>query len=684
MKVESSYNLRNRKVDSESSQMSEERSPSGRTSVGSLSHEQTRDNFNSESDQEPQTKLSYEKLTQMESIIVKLTNMVLQMQSSLDSIVKVNRLSEAVSPNKQSKSLPQVPSIPDSDKVVEEETVIIDTNSSLMERDEVASVSSSNSNVEVHDYITCDEDQTEEVIPSGISNSQRRTSSQNFGNVATSFIPINQINPPKFDGDKSQAKSWLRQYEDTMNINGYDNHQKLIRARAYLSGEAAQWLTAKHRLDRKLNWARFKVAFYRHFCGIDSMAILRRKLEESKQRNDEHPSAFLVRTIDLCEEFDHKMSDDQIVQKIAQGLNTYTYNTLAAVKDRNDWTIDWISKRFEQFKMAASELSSETQLSNKATLPRSNSNSNAQIPPKSLAAWVCFNCDSTGHLIKDCAQQLDDARIKANCEAYRAQVQAKKASSDASATQLSLNRVKFERAKNQAPTLVCDTIPKPNLTVNINGKEVTGRVDTGSDITAFPRSLAQELNLSIQPWIHAPLKPIGSLNVEVHGATSILATIRNTRRALLIAIIDDKYLQETLWGNDFISSFSLFDYGKLNSKTDTGSVEINAVSTSENLAQHPLDKTCVGEVPSNIRTLSHNTLIQHQDVFSRDDEDIGRTKTTSQLAGNLVPLGDGELSQHFNRERWKRNQSHPLTQPKQTLSAQPFPQTSFTVRVEPT
>lgn len=126
---------------------------------------------------------------------------------------------------------------------------------------------------------------------------------------SSSLIPINQIEPPTFDGDRARARAWLKKYESIMDINGYDDDQKLKRARAYLTGEAEQWFNTSMRLMQDPNWYSLKASFTRHFCGTDGMVNLRRRLADVRQQRDEHPNSFLVRAVDLCLEYQPRMAD---------------------------------------------------------------------------------------------------------------------------------------------------------------------------------------------------------------------------------------------------------------------------------------------------------------------------------------------------------------------------------------
>lgn len=154
---------------------------------------------------------------------------------------------------------------------------------------------------------------------------------------------VNQIEPPTFNGDKSKARSWLKRYEDVMNINGFEDHQKFVRARAYLTGEASDWFTMATTINPDTDWYGLKTSFLKYFCGLDSKQFLRRRLDEARQKPTEHPKAYLSRVVGICKEFKPNMTEDELLKKVSQGLNINTYNSLVVLKDEDDWTLEWLA-----------------------------------------------------------------------------------------------------------------------------------------------------------------------------------------------------------------------------------------------------------------------------------------------------------------------------------------------------
>lgn len=456
------------------------------------------------------------------------------------------------------------------------------------------------------------------------------------------FTVINQIPPPTFNGDRAQARAWLRKYEDIMEINGYNDDQKRKRAGAYMKDEASQWLATRLYIDRDLDWWTLKSAFLRHFCGADERTLLRRKLDEAKQKPNEHPSSYLVRIVDLCKEFKPDMSDAEMVSKIASGLNTNTYNILASTLPKDRWSTKWLITMFERFKFTNDRVSRETDTKRRKT----------SSTPKDLSTWKCFNCGNTGHVVEDCPQPRDETKLKARLDEHRREKSKKKQEGESSNGQRAIQALQDAQpnslgAQTQAPPLASDNVPKPMLTLRLNGKSITGRSDSGSDITVLPGNVAAELELKLEPWTLPPPKAVGNEPVHFKGMSTVLATYGNAYRAILVAVMPDGTLAQPLWGNDLLNAFEIqINFGKPKPNANVGIVCPPAVLNVETAPIHPIDKVKIGETDSESKDQIHGMLAKYGDVFSRDERDIGRTST---IKHRIILTDDTPVHKNYYR-----------------------------------
>lgn len=435
---------------------------------------------------------------------------------------------------------------------------------------------------------------------------------------------INQIEPPIFNGDRSKARSWLKRYEDVMNVNGYGDHQKLLRARAYLSGEASQWYTKALTIKPDADWYGLKSLFLRDFCGMDSYQFLRRRLDEARQKPNEHPSTYLSRVVDICREFNPNMSEDEMLKKLANGMNQSTYNSLVMHRRYVSWTLEWLDEMFAELKFSSFDKTSRE--GHKDTDSRNRKPLKSEKP-----TWACWNCGDKGHGVTSCEKPLDATRVEASRQAA---IKAKKLKSrpnseNSDATAREVNALSAEKPAKSAVTavLACDTITKPTLELRLNDKSYTGRIDSGADITAIPASIAEELQLPLIPWKLAPLRAVGS-KLLPRGMASVIVSYGLATRSLIVAVIPDQQLRQPLWALDIIQGFKLtIDYKsgelELGNVAGASQLSINNLDTQA----HPIDKVQFGNVTDCERNSISKVLTDYADVFSRDELDIGRTGT---------------------------------------------------------
>lgn len=424
---------------------------------------------------------------------------------------------------------------------------------------------------------------------------------------------LNQICPPDFHGDKSKAREWLRDYEAAMRINNYTNEQRLERASAYLKGPAKDWFYGTSRLHQDLDWYSFKNRFLKHFCGADGRDQLRKKLEESRQKHDEHPSEYMMRIMSLCTQYDPDMSNEELVRRIARGLSTDIVNMLSISKQQNQWTLNWLNSVFDEYKLGRPKDSDTTKSSRRSTSTRPAS---PNAKPRDLSTWMCFNCGEKGHLIVDCPKPRNEEQVKKRTEAFKEE---RKRSKDAPKRQT--NSVAEETSPKAS--LPCDEVRKLMLSVDINGKKLLGRIDTGADMTVIPDDVAFDLNLTILEWDQPNLKAANKSDIKMVGMSPVLATINNVRRTLLVAVVPRDALTQTLWGTDLLKLFSLqLDYGSRDPSIQLATDQERLVCDAT-AAPHPLDKVKFGDLKSDDRLQFREPLIQYQDTFSTDDQDRG-------------------------------------------------------------
>lgn len=433
------------------------------------------------------------------------------------------------------------------------------------------------------------------------------------------------IQPPKFNGDRANARTWLNEYDNIMNANSVPDAKKVVKARAFLTDYARSWFNVTESRMPNMDWPTFKRQFVLDFCGPDAMAQLRRKLDATTQKSGEHPNEYAVRLLDLCIQLNPKMPESERVDRIMRGLRIETRNILSCINPHEDWQLNTLLNLLAAQRVEHRSETSQTQPENQnLQSSKTATTSSDSKKPMNLKTWECFNCGQKGHDIPECKAPLDEARVRARRTAFRAEKEA----------QRTQEKVVGSLGTTPKPAkiarLPCDDQPKPRLIVEINGRPIGGRVDSGADMTVIPSDVAEELKLPILPWNSSPLTNANQSPIEIIGMASAVVAIDNVYKPILVAVIPRTSLRQILWGNDLLRAFNLkLDFSKDSTEItvpthiDVDDRATNSIETAE--SQHPVDQVKIGKIDESNKSRLVDTLVEYGDVFSRNEEDIGRT-----------------------------------------------------------
>ncbi len=233
--------------------------------------------------------------------------------------------------------------------------------------------------------------------------------------------------PPKFNGNRDLAIDWLRDYEAIAAVNHWNDEQKSIQLITSLVEDAKTWYDGVFD-GRRHSWPEFETEFRKMYTPVGYECELRRKVYTLRQKPEETPTGFFNRLIKLSNRIEPKLSEQEKVECIKQGL----HNSCGEVVMK-DKTLDSIRESLialEKLRVSRDGYKNssnnqkpykipgppkqfiETNFKNSVPLARPAPGDEPK-PADREFKYICFNCDQRGHSHRDCPLPRDNDKIKA-------------------------------------------------------------------------------------------------------------------------------------------------------------------------------------------------------------------------------------------------------------------------------
>ena len=251
-----------------------------------------------------------------------------------------------------------------------------------------------------------------------------RLMASNQNNSAANRIrpAIEKQKAPNFNGDKTIAYNWLREFNRIADANAWDNELKMRAVPSHLEGKAQNWYYAMNRND--LQWPEFEKEFRRAYLPEGMEYTFFNEMQTAKQRHDESGLDFLYRVLELRSRVNMEVTTHQIVLILMKGFHHRSYQQIAA---------QHLSSTIEEVIEAIKLMDSVEDIRKKNAFAQQNNPGPSQQPapaseaqpkppdvgnqnrarsqPKQGFLQYCANCGKPGHRHMECSIPRDQDRI---------------------------------------------------------------------------------------------------------------------------------------------------------------------------------------------------------------------------------------------------------------------------------
>lgn len=167
----------------------------------------------------------------------------------------------------------------------------------------------------------------EEEQPEDSKGKEERDDTSNFDDVDESSEDENEERGERdfkmmsvlgtFDGDPSKARLWLQDFLYCARVNRWKHTLKAKRFPAFLKASERNWYQVSvMNTDIEFNFKEIKRQFELVFLPQSTRRAIGHEIEIKKQKAGEPVSNFIMDMRLLCKQYDSKMEDEEIIDKI--------------------------------------------------------------------------------------------------------------------------------------------------------------------------------------------------------------------------------------------------------------------------------------------------------------------------------------------------------------------------------
>ena len=142
-----------------------------------------------------------------------------------------------------------------------------------------------------------------------------------LANALAYALPDGLETPKKFNGTAKEAIEWIYHYENIAKGNNWSESKMIHKLPLYLTSSAAHWYELDIQgKENNLTWKEIKEKFYKQFLPENYHKYVKKLIRQRKQNPYESALNYIYTIRSLIQKTGIKYSEEQIVEKIIQGM----------------------------------------------------------------------------------------------------------------------------------------------------------------------------------------------------------------------------------------------------------------------------------------------------------------------------------------------------------------------------
>lgn len=376
-----------------------------------------------------------------------------------------------------------------------------------------------------------------------------------------------------FSGDgKQNIRKWLKDFKETSEVCLWSEPRKIIYAKKLLRGAAKLFVSYE---NCSKTWKQLEDALVSEFSKVTDSRQVHRELAKTRKKHDESYHEYVYRMMEIASHAD--IETEAKIQYIIDGIQDEPVNKSILYGATSIQELRKKLIQYEAMKNAANQkLKTQTAKPTKDTTKQTTKDStkgSRNQEAKARDEKRCYNCGEKNHLSSSCPLKEKGTKCF-NCGEFG------HIASNCSK--------KSQSRKVNECNIVSKRDNKVYKTLEINNKELTALLDTGSDLHLMKAELYVKLALPHLTGPSITCRGLGTENVKTLGSFNVDVRIDEDVFNLVIHVISDIYMNhDLLLGSDLlrVATINLSGNNTMISKNKIESNKDSVISESLNVPE---------------------------------------------------------------------------------------------------